>query len=68
MRTNLKLFRVKNGLSQEDIAFKIGCGRATYASVETGKRNGTNSFWLALQKAFSIPDSEMWGLIKRDEE
>ena len=67
-RTNLKVFRVKLKLSQEQIAEKIGCRRATYAAIESGKRNGRQSFWVELQKAFNIPDDELWGLMKRDNE
>lgn len=67
-RTNLKLFRIKQKMSQEDIAFKIGVTRATYSSIECGKRTGRQYFWLAFQKAFNIPDEELWGYMKTDEE
>lgn len=67
-RTNLKLFRVKHKMSQEQIAEKIGCTRATYSSIESGKRTGRQAFWLDLQKAFDIPDADLWGLMKPDEE
>lgn len=63
MRTNLKVFRVKHNLSQEEISEKIGCKRATYSAIECGKRNGQQNFWKKLQKAFSIPDAEMWDLM-----
>ena len=67
MRTNLKVFRVKNGLTQGEIAAKIGYTRATFSAIESGERDGRDTFWKALQKAFNIPDSEMWGLKKIDE-
>lgn len=67
-RTNLKLFRTKQKLSQGEVAELVGCSRATYSSIESGTRNGNHSFWLSFQKAFSIPDSELWGLMKRDNE
>jgi len=66
MRTNLKLLRVKHGLTQEGMAEKIGCTRCTYAAIETGARNGRKFFWQSLQKAFGIPDAEMWLLQKQD--
>lgn len=66
MRTNLKVFRIKNRLSQTEISEKIQCSRATYAAVESGARCGRQAFWNDLQKAFSIPDSEMWELQKND--
>lgn len=64
MRTNLKVFRVKNRLSQQEISDKIGCQRVTYSAIENGKRNGRQTFWKDLQNAFSIPESEMWELMK----
>lgn len=67
MRMNLKLFRVKNHLSQEEIAERIGFSRAAYAAVEAGRRDGRQSFWIALQKAFNIPDADMWALRKNEE-
>lgn len=67
-RTNLKVFRTQQKMSQEDMAFKIGCTRATYSSIESGKRTGRQAFWLDFQKAFNIPDADLWGYMKLDEE
>lgn len=68
MRTNLKCFRVKQNLTQEEMADRIGCGRCGYATIEQGTRNGRDHFWASLQKAFNIPDEEMWRLKKKDEQ
>lgn len=67
MRTELKIFRVKQHLSQEEMAEKIGCKRSTYSSIEKGVRDGKQSFWLAFQKAFDIPDGEIWALMHKEE-
>lgn len=67
MRTNLKVFRIKKGLTLEEFASKIGYTRATVSAIETGKRDGRDTFWRAVQNAFNIPDAEMWGLKKLDE-
>ena len=67
MRTNLKLFRVKNNLSQLQMAEKLNCTRATYSSIECGSRDGRQSFWKGLQSAFAIPDANMWELMQNDE-
>jgi len=67
MRTNLKLFRVKKKMSQDEFADRIGCTRATYSSIESGKRDGRFTFWNDLQSAFKIPDADMWALCKNDE-
>lgn len=66
MRMNLKVFRVKKGLTQDEIAEKIGYTRAAYSAIEAGKRDGRESFWNALQNGFNIPDAEMWALKKND--
>lgn len=67
MRTNLKVFRVKQKLNQKEMAEKIGVSRQVYSYIERGKRNGSTDFWQALQKVFAIPDAEMWQLQKLDE-
>ena len=66
MRKNLKIFRVQNDLSQEEIAEKIGCTRATYSAIENGTRDGRRTFWMKLQQAFNVSDEEMWALVKND--
>ena len=67
MRNGLYMFRHGKRLSQQEIADKIGCSRATYSSIETGARNGTMTFWNKLKAAFNIPDAEIGGLMKVDE-
>ena len=52
MRTNLKLLRVKYGLTQEEMAKRIGVTRTTYCNIENGKSEGGMFFWLGLKKAF----------------
>ena len=64
-RLKLKAFRALKGLSQSEIALKIGCSRIRYAGIETGRRDGSLEFWRALQTAFDIPDAEMWALMKK---
>lgn len=67
-RTNLKVFRVKQHMSQEEMAAKIDFQRSTYSAIESGKRNGRRAFWIELQKAFNIPEADMWELMKNDED
>ena len=66
MRTNLKVLRVKNHLTQVQMADEVGVGRQTYAAVEVGKQRGNEEFWNAVQNRFDVPDSEMWGLMRND--
>lgn len=67
IRTNLKVFRIKQQLSQTDIAAKIGCSRATYSAIENGARNGRTYFWNELQRAFDLQGAEVWELMQIDE-
>lgn len=68
MRNGLYMFRHAHRLSQREISEKIGCNRATYAAIENGKRDGAMTFWRKLQAAFDIPDAEIGGLMKIDED
>ena len=66
-RMKLKLLRVANNLTQEEIAERIGgISRRMYADIELGKRKGSRSFWERLQQEFNIPDNEMWGLMSSE--
>lgn len=66
MRMNLKVLRVKNHLTQEQMADEIGVGRQTYAAVEQGKQRGGEYFWETVQSRFEVPDSEMWELMRNE--
>ena len=65
-RTELKLFRVRHNLTQEQTAARIGCGRMTYAAVENGKRKPSARFREDFQKAFNISDKNFVELMKID--
>ncbi|MGN0804389.1 MAG: helix-turn-helix transcriptional regulator [Candidatus Coproplasma sp.] len=67
-RIELRVFRVKQHMTQAQFAEKIGCSRTHYALIEQGNRNGTQDFWNKLQAAFNIADAEMWELTKIDGE
>lgn len=66
-RLKLKAFRASKGLSQQEMAEKLGCTRSRYAGIEAGRRNGAQEFWTTLQQTFSISDDEMWGLMSKEE-
>lgn len=66
MRINLKVFRTKEQLSQGEIAEKVGYSRTAYTAIENGSREGKMEFWDTLQKAFDIPDADMWDLMKNE--
>lgn len=67
MRTELKLLRVRYGLTQEQMAVRLGCKRCTYAAVENGKREPSMRFCNALSMAFGMPMAEVLELLKPDE-
>lgn len=59
-RRNLKILRVKHGLTQMEMSKKIGVSLSIYCKVENGKQNCSTRFLRKLQQAFNIPDSEIW--------
>lgn len=63
-RRNLKLLRVSRGLTQAQAAERIGVSRSNYIGVERGTAGASKRFAAKLQKAFGIPDEEMWTLLK----
>lgn len=68
MRNGLYMFRHEQRLSQQQMADKIGCSRATYSSIETGSRDGRVGFWNKLQRAFNLPNEKMGGLMAKDKQ
>lgn len=67
MRTGLKILRVKQHLTQAEIATKLGVSYATYNLIEQGKRKGSTEFWLRIQAQFNLTDAEMWQLYANKE-
>lgn len=68
MRKNLKLFRVGLELTQSEMAEAVGgITKQGYGSIENGRTHGSPEFWKALQKAFNVPDSDMYNLMKLQE-
>ena len=67
-RINLKIFRIRQGLTQADMAARVGCARDAYCAIEAGKRDPSVNFFCALQDAFGIPDEKMWELVLRESE
>lgn len=59
MRTKLKVLRVKEDLTQDEMAKKLGVSRQTYQAIESGERRGSDIFWNNVQTTFEIPESEM---------
>lgn len=67
-RLNLKVFRVKNKLTQVEMAEKLKISKATYIAIEKGQRDCTLKFFNGLQREFNIDDADMWELTKKEGE
>lgn len=65
-RTELKLFRIKHKLSQEQFAKMLGYTRGHYARFENGSAEITLRFLEELQKVFGLTFEEAKALTKRD--
>lgn len=66
MRTKLKIFRVKQKLTQQELAEKLGYERAYYGHIERGYQAGSAEFWQRLQTAFGLTDDEVKELQELD--
>lgn len=64
MRNNLKEFRLKLGLSQEEIGAMFNLSRQQWSNMEAGRRRGSGEFWLSLQKKFSLSNEETLKLME----
>lgn len=62
MRNELKVLRVRNNLTQPQMAERCSVSTATYNLIEQGKRRGSQQFWLNLQREFELKDGEVWQL------
>ena len=54
MRSNLKTFREKLGLTQEEMGAMFQMSRQQWCNIEQGRRYGSPEFWLGLQKKFKL--------------
>lgn len=67
-RTNLKVFRIRLGLTQAAFAARIGVDRNTYANIENGKSSGRARFWEALRVKYDLRESELKELKQTNDE
>ena len=63
---DLRDLRYQNGdISQKEMAKKIGISCGAYSLIERGKRVGSRSTWLKIQRLFNLKDDEVWKLQNR---
>lgn len=66
MRQELKIFRIKQNLTQEQMAAKTGVSVSTYNLIENGNRRGSQAFWVKLQQEFNLEGGFVW-LLQKDQ-
>ncbi len=59
MRKNLKEARQKAGMTQKEVAEKLGIHERYYKSLESGERRGSIEYWDALEDLFDISQRKL---------
>lgn len=54
MRTNLKKARQAAGMTQKQVAEKLGISEIAYRQIENGKRDGKIIYWDMLEDLFNL--------------
>ena len=67
-RHNLYMLRCEHKLTQAEFAARIGVTGRCYQNIEHGKRDGTGSFWAAVQREFDVKDEDMYKLMKLEKQ
>lgn len=67
MREALKKARKAAGLTQKQLAERVGCSRENYAMLETGKSDGSIKVWKAIREALNITPEDILYIITEGE-
>ena len=54
MRSNLKNARKKAGMTQQQVADKLGIVLTHYQKIEAGERTGNYALWDAMEDLFNV--------------
>ena len=60
MRNNIKVLRAANGMTQEELAKKVGVTRQTIISIENGKYNPSLRLAFKIAKVFGKKIEEVF--------
>ncbi|MDN9859803.1 helix-turn-helix domain-containing protein [Clostridioides difficile] len=61
MGINLKIFRIKKGLKQQELADRVGISRYYLSKLETGKANNpSNDLMIKLSRALDTTVEELF--------
>lgn len=66
MGLELKLFRIKKGMSQEKFAAEIGYSREHYRQIEIGARDYTVRFMDNMRSRFNLTEKEFLKIMEKD--
>lgn len=60
MGVNIKIARIKKGLSQHDVCKLVNVGRVTLSKLENGEGNPRRSLMIKLSKVLDTPVEELF--------
>ena len=58
MENKLRLLRLKNNLTQENVAYELGISQKAYSKIENGQVRLTQDRVILLSKIFNVSTSE----------
>ena len=62
-RYNLKMYRIKQDLTQKEMATKLGISKSNYVSIELGLTDPSFKFLQRFSEVFNY--SDVWDLFKK---
>ena len=63
MRYQLRLLRIRKGVSLETASREMNMSLSTLTHIELGKRPGNITIWKKIQNYYGIPSTNMWNVI-----
>jgi putative transcriptional regulator len=68
VRNHVRRYRRQvNGMTQEELAERVGVTRQTIISIEAGKYNPSVGLALRLASAFGVPTEQLFELTQRED-
>jgi len=65
MKNKLRLLRLQNNLTQENVAYELGISQKAYSKIENGQVRLTQDKVAVLSKIFNVPTNEFCVLCDR---
>lgn len=68
-RLKLKAWRVRRGLTQTDVAKRLGVATSFFCLIETGKKNPSQQFLNSFEKTFKTENTlRLFDLVESEKE